>query len=381
VTINELTSKSILIKRAKVDSLFLAGYGMNLYRGCAHACVYCDGQSESYRVEGIFGQDVGVKTNALQLLSRALDPGHHRKPFSKGFVLLGGGVGDSYQPIEKQYQITKGTLELMAKFGHPVHLLTKSILVLRDIDLLKKINAQAKVIISFSFSSMDEDLSALIEPGVPSPHARLDAIRQLKSQGLTCGIFLMPVIPFLTDSTEQIASSLAKAKAVGADFVIFGGMTLKEGRQRDYFLNMISNNFPELLKSYDRLYPGERWGMPIDSYCRDLNARFYKIAKEKAFPVRIPVDLCKPYVSRDDMVGLILEQMEYLLKLRGFNSSLGYVSYQLSKLKKPLQELTNLAGIKAMKPQTQRLIEEILQTGDSRQYQDLMNFKADKNGS
>jgi hypothetical protein len=73
--------------------------------------------------------------------------------------------------------------------------------------------------------------------------------------------------------------------------------------------------------------------------------------------------------------------MEYLLKLRGFNSSLGYVSYQLSKLKKPLQELTNLAGIKAMKPQTQRLIEEILQTGDSRQYQDLMNFKADKNGS
>ena len=281
MAITELTSKSILIKRAKVDSFFLAGYGMNLYRGCAHACVYCDGQSESYRVEGIFGQDVGVKTNALQLLRRELDPGHHRKPFDKGFLLLGGGVGDSYQPIEQRYQITRGTLELMAEFRHPVHLLTKSILVLRDIDLLKKINAQSKAIISFSFSSVDKDLSALIEPGVPSPQARLDAIRQLKREGLTCGMFLMPVVPYLSDSNHQISEDLRQAKCAGVDFVVFGGMTLKDGQQKEHFTETLNKYFPQLLERYNSLYFGDRYGAANENYYLDLYHRFYSLAKNR----------------------------------------------------------------------------------------------------
>jgi DNA repair photolyase len=374
MTINEIQSKSILIKRKKVDSWFLAGYGMNLYRGCSHGCVYCDGQAESYRVDGVFGQDVNVKTNTLDLLQKELDPARRRLPFKKGFILVGGGVGDSFQPLERRYQLTRGTLELMNRFGHPVHLLTKSTLVLRDIDLLKQINTKSKAIVSFSFSSVDKDLSAIFEPGVPAPSERLKAIRQLKSEGLTCGMFLMPVIPFLTDTDEQISAALAQAKAAGIDFIIFGGLTLKEGRQKDYFLNTLNRNFPDLGPGYTRLYPGDRWGGPDGDYYQTLNQRFYQIAKQQSVPLRIPISLCIPFVSENDLVMVFLEQMHYLLKLRGTKSSLGYAAYQLSKLKEPLRQLAGFSCFQGMKPQVESLIREILETGDCRQYRELMNL-------
>jgi DNA repair photolyase len=375
MAITEIQAKSILIKRQKVDSLFLAGYGMNLYRGCSHACAYCDGQSEGYRVEGIFGQDVGVKSNALDLLQKELDPARKRKPFNKGFILLGGGVGDSYQPIEKQYQLTRSTLELAAGFGHPVHLLTKSTLVLRDIDLLKRINSQSKAIVSFSFSSVDEKLCSIFEPGVPSPSARLDAIRQMKNAGLTCGVFLMPVIPFLTDTEEQIKATVSQVKAAGVDFMIFGGMTLKEGRQKDYFIKDLEKHFPDLLEKYEKLYPGDRWGGPVESYYQTLNQRFYQIAKQFAISARMPVSLCKPYISENALVYTILEQMDFLLKLKGQKSSFGYSAYQISNLKTSLREQPLISQIKAITPSVEGIIKEILTTGDCQEYQDLMNYK------
>jgi DNA repair photolyase len=380
VAITEIASKSVLIKRARVDPLFLAGYGMNLYRGCAHACVYCDGQAESYRVEGIFGQDVGVKTNALQLLRQELNPRHHRKPFDKGFVLLGGGVGDSYQPIEKQYQITRGTLELLAEFKLPVHLLTKSTMVLRDIDLLKKIDAQSRAIVSFSFSSVDEHLSALIEPGVPSPLARLDAIRQLKGEGLTCGMFLMPVVPYLSDSNSHMTEDLKQAKSAGVDFAVFGGMTLKDGKQKEHFTQILKKYFPQLVESYSRLYSGDRWGSANENYYLDLYHRFYGVAKIADIPIRMPISLCNDYVNLNDLTALYLEQMDYFLKMEGRRSSLGYVAYQLSKIKTDLR-FADFGSIKGMTPDVERTVREILQTGDCRQYQDQISFKVDKNGS
>jgi DNA repair photolyase len=375
MAISEIQSKSILIKRPKVDSWFMSGYGMNLYRGCSHHCAYCDGQAESYRVEGVFGQDVAVKTNALELLRKELDPARRRHPFNKGFVLLGGGVGDSYQPVEQQYLLTRGTLELIAGFGHPVHLLTKSTLVLRDIDLLKQINARTRALVSFSFSSVDEKLSSIFEPGVPPPAARLEAIRQLKSAGLTCGMYLMPVIPFLTDTEEQISNSLGQAKSAGIDFVIFGGMTLKEGRQKDYYLNTLRQHFPDWLQDYTKLYPGDPWGGPINSYYQTLNRRFYKIAKQQAITVRIPVALCKPYVSENDLVCLFLEQMDYFRKLRNCKSSLGYIAYQISQMKTPLRKLADYSGFKGMQTPIEKLIREILETSECLEYQELMDYE------
>ena len=138
--VREIQAKSVLRKQKKIDSWFISHYGMNLYRGCTHDCAYCDGRTEGYYVEGEFGRDVAVKVNALEILNRELDPKRKRKPLKKGYFMVGGGVGDSYQPLEQKYRLTRNTLVLLEKYGFPVHILTKSTRVKRDMDILQRIN-------------------------------------------------------------------------------------------------------------------------------------------------------------------------------------------------------------------------------------------------
>ncbi|OYD15071.1 hypothetical protein CH333_06600, partial [candidate division WOR-3 bacterium JGI_Cruoil_03_44_89] len=183
-------------------------------------------------MNGEFGKDVTVKVNAIEVLRRELDPKRKRTPFKRSFVMVGGGVGDSYQPLEKKYQLTRKALELVYEHNLPVHMLTKSTLIERDIDILKKINEQSRTIVSFSFSSVNDEISAIFEPGVPSPTERLKTLAFFKKEGIACGMFLLPVIPFVTDTPELMEEAVRKAVEVGLDFIIFGGMTLKEGRQK-----------------------------------------------------------------------------------------------------------------------------------------------------
>ena len=162
MTVREIEAKSILIKHKKIDSWFISHYGMNLYRGCTHNCVYCDGRAEGYYVEGEFGKEITVKTNAIEILKRELDPRHKRTPFKLSYVTLGGGVGDCYQPIEKKYELSRRTLELFYEHNLPVHVLTKSTLVKRDLDIIKRINEKRRAIVSFSLSSADEKISSCL---------------------------------------------------------------------------------------------------------------------------------------------------------------------------------------------------------------------------
>lgn len=260
----EIEAKTVLRKHKKIDSWFSSYFGANLYRGCAHNCAYCDGRTEKYQVDGEFGRNVSVKINALEILERELDPRRKRKPMPKGFFMIGGGVCDTYQPIERRYKLTRGALELALAYEYPVHLLTKSTLVERDIDLLKEINRQSKAIVSFSFSSIDDSISRMFEPGVPSPTARLATITKLKQAGLSCGLFLMPVIPLLTDTQEKIEAPVGAANEAGVDFIIFGSMTLKAGRQMEYFFNVLDKHFPELRSLYTSIYAGYRTGYGTD---------------------------------------------------------------------------------------------------------------------
>ena len=195
MTTKEVIAKSILRRYRKIDSWFISRYGMNLYRGCAHNCVYCDGRSENYYVDGKFGEDITVKVNAVEILQHELFLKRHNT-FRQGFIMLGGGVGDSYQPVEKRYQLSRKALQLIYKYNFPVHILTKSTLVKRDADIIGKINKQSKAIISFSFSSVDDKISAIFEPGVPSPSERLKTLAFFKKENIACGMFLLPVIPF-----------------------------------------------------------------------------------------------------------------------------------------------------------------------------------------
>lgn len=273
----------------KIDSWFLSHYGMNLYRGCTHNCVYCDGRAEGYYVEGEFGKDVVVKMNAVEILKQELDPKRKRIPFKRGFILVGGGVGDSYQPIEKKYKLTQNALKVLCEHNFPVHMLTKSTLIERDIDILKKINRQSRTIVSFSFSSVDDEISTILEPGVPSPTERLKTLAFFKNQGIACGMFLLPVIPFITDMPRIIEQAIKKANELHLDFIIFGGMTLKHGKQKDCFFRMLKKQCPEFISEYENLYPGDKWGNAKSEYYRSLNQTFNIIAKEYKIPRRIAV--------------------------------------------------------------------------------------------
>jgi DNA repair photolyase len=373
VLVKEIKAKSILRKAKKVDSWFLINYGMNLYRGCAHNCVYCDGRSEGYYVDGEFGEEVSVKINAIDILKRELDPKRKRIPLKHYFVGLSGGVGDSYQPLEKKYKLTRKALELFSEKKFPVHILTKSTLVERDIDLIKKINKQNRAIISFSFSSVCDEISSIFEPGVPAPKQRLKTLSKFKKEGVACGMYLMPVIPFITDTPEVMEETIKKAKETNLDFIVFAGMTLKEGRQKKYFMKTLKKRFPELLPHYEHIYLKNKWGEPTKRYQESIHKTFNLLSKKYKIPRRIPANLYNDILDENDLVTVILEQLDYLAKLQEKPSPYGYAAYYISKVKEPLSGMERrLRSIKGVGKVTESIIKEILNTGSSHYYENLL---------
>jgi len=373
MTIREVEAKSILRKQKKIDSWFVCRYGMNLYRGCTHNCVYCDGRAEKYNVQGAFGEEVTVRTNASELRQRELDPARERIPLKKSFYMIGGGVGDSYQPAEEKYHLTRRVLEMMSERNLPVHMLTKSILISRDLDLLKEINQKSRAIVSFSLSSADDEVSAVFEPGVPSPSERLQTISRFKREGISCGVYLLPVIPFVTDTTELMTQTVEKAVEAGVDFIVFGGMTLKQGRQEDTFLRALRDRYPEHYSKYRNLYVGRKWGEASRGYYQIIENRFNEIMRNSGVAKRLPLSLFGDIVDENDRIVVILEQLDYLLRLEGKKSPFGYAAYALSQLKGSISEPQYpLSRLKGVDTATEGLVHEILETGTSLQYEKLL---------
>jgi DNA repair photolyase len=370
--IQEIQAKSILRRHKKIDSWFVSRCGMNLYRGCLHACTYCDGRAEKYNVEGEFGRDVAVKVNAPAILERELDPARKRKPFKPGFLILGGGVGDSYQTVEKQYGLTRKALELLHRFQHPVHVLTKSTLVERDLDLIKKIDDQTSVIVSMSFSSVDDEISAEFEPNVPAPSLRLKTLVRFKREGLATGMFLLPVLPFVTDTAERIEASVHAAKEAGVDFVIFGGLTLKEGRQQSFFLERLREKYPHLTEPYVNLYPGHEWGQADGRYYDSIYATFHEVAKDLKMPKRIPPAFFRGVLDQNDLVVVLLEHIDYFLKSERRSSPFGYAALSISRLREPVaSHKGKLQRLRGIGPYVEKVIHEILETGHASLYDRL----------
>jgi DNA repair photolyase len=364
--------KSILRKYKQTDSWFVARYGMNLYRGCAHDCSYCDGRAEGYHVDGEFGKDVAAKDNALEVLARELDPRRRRVRLKPSYVMLGGGVGDGYQPLEERRRLTRGVLQLLLDYGFPVHVLTKSVLVERDLDLLREVNHRTRVVVSFSFSTVDDPTAAVFEPGVPSPSRRLETIERITAAGVPCGVYLMPVIPFVSDTEEMIRLSVRKVTAAGARFVVFGGMTLKKGRQQRHFFDVLRSVRPDLIARYRAIYPDNPWGGPSSEYYQAVEQRFVRAARALRVPRRMPPELWMDLLEENDRVGVALRHLDYFLKSLGRSSPYGYAAHSVSKLTEPISTIKNrLTELKGVGPTTQRLIIEILEQGRCAYYERL----------
>lgn len=346
---------------------------MNIYRGCQHGCIYCDGRAEKYQAGDNFENQITVKTNAVELLKKELDPNRKRKPLKKGFIGLCGGVSDSYQSLEKKYKLTRGILSVLEHHPFPIHILTKSTLIQRDFDLIKRKNKKDCAIVSMSFSSVDDRISKIFEPGVPPPSERLSVLSEFKKAGITCGMYLMPVIPFITDKPAIIENCFKKAKATGLDFIIFSGMTLKEGRQKNKFFQVLNNRYPNLLPEYNTIYKDNKWGNALNSYYDNIHKPILNLARKYRMFLRIPVNRFNKFLPVNDIVVCILEQIDYLRKLRGQKSPFGYAAYSISQIKSPLSEMDNcLRTIKGVGEVTERIILDIINTGSSSYYESLL---------
>lgn len=274
----EIQAKAMLTTIYEPDGLFGLNYNMNLYRGCQHQCIYCDSRSQCYGIDN-FNSDILVKVNAPELLDQELP-----RKRAKG-VIGTGSMNDPYMPVEKHLQLTRQALERIAWHGFGVHVNTKSDLVLRDVDLLLKIN-KVHASVCLSITTVDDDLAAKVEPGAPSSTARFAAIRALAQAGIPAGVCLMPVLPFLEDTPENITALVERSAESGASFILpWFGMSLRD-RQRAYYYEHIDRLFPGLRGQYERAY-GDRYSCPA-RHGDQLAKILYRLCKKYKLTTHVP---------------------------------------------------------------------------------------------
>lgn len=232
----------------KAKGILSAKNGMNLYRGCSHGCIYCDSRSNCYHMEHAF-EDIEVKENAIELLKDALT----RK--RKKCMIGTGSMTDPYIPLEMKLRNVRKALELIYAQGFGFTVITKSNRILRDLDLLQKINEKTKCVVQMTLTTCDEDLCRKIEPNVSTTEERFEVLKTLRDCGIPTVVWLSPILPFINDTEENISGILdmcAEAKVYGV--ICFGmGLTLREGN-REYFYEQLDRLFPGLKEQYIRTY-------------------------------------------------------------------------------------------------------------------------------
>lgn len=234
--------------------------GMNLYRGCTHGCIYCDSRSTCYQMNHAF-EDVAVKRNAPELLEDALRRKRRR-------CMIGtGSMCDPYLPLERELRLSRRCLELIERYGFGVSVLTKSDLILRDLDLLKRINEKTKAVVCTTFTTYDEALCRILEPNVCTTRARFEMLRTMRENGIHTGVWLCPILPFINDTEENLRGLLDYCFRAGVEVIVnFGmGVTLRDG-DRQYFYAQLDRHFPGMRGQYIRTF-GDRYE------CRSPNHR------------------------------------------------------------------------------------------------------------
>ncbi|MDD3336367.1 MAG: radical SAM protein [Eubacteriales bacterium] len=218
--------------------------GMNLYRGCLHGCIYCDSRSVCYQMKHDF-EDIEVKRDAVRILEQELR--RKRKPCMIGT----GAMCDPYLPLERELKLTRQCLQLIRKYGCGVSVLTKSADILRDLDVLKQINAQSKCVVQMTLTTADETLCRKLEPNVSTTKERIETLKIMRDEGIPTVVWLSPFLPFINDTEQNLRALLDACVEVQAKGVMcFGiGVTLREG-DREYFYSKLDQLFPGMKQRY-----------------------------------------------------------------------------------------------------------------------------------
>lgn len=280
--------KSILNKHKKRDSWFLDDYSINPYEGCGFNCTYCYVHGSKYGEN--LAEKIVIKKNAIPILDKQLAARAKKNEY--GFIAVGSAT-DAYMQVEEEIGLTREFLKLILKHRFPVFISTKSELIVRDFDLLKQIDRSAilpqdlqqtpgrGVIISFSFSTLDNNLAKQIEPGAPPPQKRLDSLKECSKHGFICGVNAMPLLPFISDTDEELEKMIFAAKKYGAHYILVAGLTLFGNEDKDskqLVLKFMKHNYPALLDKYEKLYSSSHY--PSWQYQQQLKKRADLLCKK-----------------------------------------------------------------------------------------------------
>ena len=255
-----IKAKKIVSQYASDNRWFDINYNMNIYKGCCHGCIYCDSRSECYSIDNF--DEVRAKEGAIEIIENDL-----RSKKRKG-VIGTGAMSDPYNPYEKKYEYTRSALKLINKYNFGIAIATKSPLVTRDIDILKKISKHSPVLIKVTITTFDDALCKKIEPNVATSSERFKAIKMLSKAGIYTGILLMPILPFVNDNEDNIRNIVRGAYEAGAKFIYAYGMGMSlRTNQRIYYYEKLNEKFNDrsLVKRYI-----ESYGNNYD--CRSLNS-------------------------------------------------------------------------------------------------------------
>ncbi len=239
--------------RVTMEDFYYADWNMNLYRGCSHGCIYCDSRAVCYGIDRF--DTVRPKADALALLEREL-----RSKRTAGVITM-GAMSDPYNPLEERLQLTRSALQLIKRHGFGAAFTTKSALCARDAELLAEIGRRAPVCARLTITCDDDALCRMIEPHVSVTSERFAALRTLADAGVYAGVWLNPVLPFLTDTEDNLRRIVRRTAENGGRFVVcFFGMTLRTGN-REYYIDALQKHFPGVRERYLRDY-GNAYEIP-----------------------------------------------------------------------------------------------------------------------
>ena len=249
-------------------------YGMNIYRGCSHGCIYYDSRSKCYQFTHPF-EDIEVKRNAPELLEIAL------RSKRKRCMIGTGAMSDPYMHCEEELRLTRKCLEIIRKYGFGAAIQTKSDRILQDIGLLDEINRSAKCVVQITLTTYDDDLCSILEPNVCNTKRRIEVLEKMQERGIPTIVWLTPILPFINDTEENITSIMNECVRTGVKGIIdFGmGLTLREG-DREYYYSALDKHFPGLKQRYIRTY-GNAYELPSPN-AKELTAVYKRICRENS---------------------------------------------------------------------------------------------------
>lgn len=245
----KIIQEEIYMHYKEYQTILSKDNGMNIYRGCTHGCIYCDSRSVCYHIGDDF-TDVEVKKDAPMMLEKELLLKRNRK-----IMISTGAMGDPYCHLEKELEYTRKCLEVIEKYKAGIVIQTKSTLLLRDLDLLKKINEKSKVVVEVTLTTASDKLCKIVEPNVSVTSERVKMLKKLQREGIKTIVWLCPFLPYINDTEEnllQLLDYIEECKVYGIIFFGFG-LTLREGN-REYFYKKLDESFPSLKERYIKEY-------------------------------------------------------------------------------------------------------------------------------